>query len=91
MWAPPPYQACLARGKPRGYNPNNAIYLFASGGSGMEMGTRGLHLHTRHAWHVVSHVAITLIMLSIYLLQEGVEWRWEHVGSTSIPGMPGTW
>ena len=23
--------------------------------------------------------------------QEGVEWRWEHVGSTSIPGMPGTW
>lgn len=24
-------------------------------------------------------------------IKDDVEWRWEHVGSTSIPGMPGTW
>ena len=45
------------------------------------MGARGVHLYPRHAWHMVRIG---------YSIQEGVEWRWEHVGSTSIPGMPGT-
>ena len=46
------------------------------------MGARGVHLYPWYAWHMVR---------IWYSIQEGFEWRWEHVGSTSIPGMPGTW
>ena len=56
--------------------------VYCTGRCWVEVGSCGVHLYPRHAWHMVRIG---------YSIQEGVECRWDHVGSTFIPGMPGTW